>query len=518
MSKWTTVREQWDALDTERCSALDRKREHATMTIPSLLPYEGKTMSTPLEVPYSSIPAEGINALASRIMSVVFPLTGQSVFELIVRQVMNPEGQDTSDMEEQFYRFEQFVMDQLAPSNLRAATQMVYKHLLCIGDCLVHMDDNFNFRVFRADQYVVVRQHEGQWVEIVVKEYVDPELHPELPKGGQRAPETNGAQWSHSQDWEPLFTKIKRAADGSIEIRQEFRDSWVDKPITEEVSNYFPLRWQALAGEPYGVSHVEDSYGDIRGLDGLAKALLDGAALNAEYRWGVNPLGITEMQDMLDSYNGSYVSTQPGDVFPLQFQNAAQVQATQVAVAHREQAVGRRFLMNSAVQPTGERVTARQVSLIAQELEGQLGGVLSMAAREIQEPIIRRAIHVMKTKGLLPDFIVDEINEAGGVLMLRMRAGLEILNREAEREKLDAAIERMRNLPPQALEVFEWTEIARDWWQSLGLDTKGRVKTRDQLEQERQQAMQRQMQMQQQQMAAQGAVNVAEQQAVQETQ
>jgi hypothetical protein len=136
VAQWTTYREQWDALDSERHSGLDRKREHASLTIPSLLPYEGKTFSTALEVPYSSVPAEGINALASRIMSVVFPLTGQSVFELIVRTAHNPEGEDTSDMDEQFYLFEQFIMDQLAPTNMRAATQLIYRHLLTIGDAL----------------------------------------------------------------------------------------------------------------------------------------------------------------------------------------------------------------------------------------------------------------------------------------------------------------------------------------------------------------------------------------------
>jgi hypothetical protein len=419
-------------------------------------------------------------------------------------------------MDEQFYLFEQFIMDQLAPTNMRAATQLIYRHLLTIGDCLLYMDDDLNFRVFRADQYVVMREHEGDWREIVVKEFMDPNLHPELPKAGPSGIDTREPPaWSAHQKFEPLFTKIIKRPDGSVEITQEWRDQKLGKPIVEEVTPWMPLRWSGLVGEPYGISHVEDSFGDIRCLDGLSKALIDGAALNAEYRWGVNPNGFTEMQDLLDSMNGDWVPAMPNDVFPIQFQNAAQIQTTLAAVTYYEQKIGRRFLMNSAVQPEGERVTARQVSLIAQELEGQLGGVLSMAAREIQEPVIRRAIHVMHKKKQLPDFIVNEIEAQGGVIALRMRAGLEILNREAEREKLDGAIERMRNLPPQALEVFEWTEIARDWWQSLGLTTKGRVKTREQLAQERAAAQQQQMAMMQMQMAGQAGVQAAAQGAPQ---
>jgi hypothetical protein len=517
-SGWTNCREQWDGLDSERHSGLDRKREHCSLTIPSLLPYEGKTFSSALEVPYSNVPAEGINALASRIMSVVFPLTGQSVFELIVRTAHNPEGEDTSDMDEQFYLFEQFIMDQLAPTNLRSATQLIYRHLLAVGDCLLYMSDDMTFRVFRADQYVMVREHEGDWREILVKEYVDPRLHPELPTGGQSAADAQAPAWSAFQKFEPLFTKVIKRPDGTVEIRQEWRDEWVDKAVVEEVSPWMPLRWTGVAGEAYGISHVEDSFGDIRCLDGLSKALIDGAALNAEYRWGVNPNGFTEMQDLLDSMNGDYVPAMPNDVFPIQFQNAAQIQTTLAAVTYYEQKIGRRFLMNSAAQPQAERVTARQVSLIAQELEGQLGGVLSMAAREIQEPVIRRTVHILFKKGLLPEFIVKEIETAGGVIALRMRAGLEILNREAEREKLDGAMERMRNLPPQALEVFEWTEIARDWWQSLGLTTKGRVKTKEGLAQEKAAAQAQAMAMQQAQMAAQQGMQAQAQQGQQQQQ
>jgi hypothetical protein len=268
-----------------------------------------------------------------------------------------------------------------------------------------------------------------------------------------------------------------------------------------------------VVGEPYGTSLTEDSFGDIRALDSLSKSLVDGALLNAEYRWGINPAGLTEMQDMLDSMNGDFVATAPGDVFPIQFQNAAQVQMTQVAVGHREQVVGRRYLMNSAVQPTGERVTARQVSILAQELEGQLGGVLSQAAREVQEPILRRVIHVMSKKGLLPDIITEEIKKADGILNIHMRAGLEILNREAEREKLDAAIERMRNLPEQALEAFIWPAIAKDWWESMGLETAGRVKTAEMLEQERMAREQAAQAAQMQQTAQQAAVAAAAQPA-----
>jgi hypothetical protein len=493
-----TVRELWTDLDTDRRCALDRKREHAMYTMPELLPYEGRATHAPLDVPYSSLPAEGINALSSRTTSVVFPLNGQSVFEIMTPRQLVPEGEDTTEIDASFARFEELVMDRLAPTNLRAAVNLVYKHLLVVGDCLIYMDDDLSYRVFRADQYVVRRKHEGDWMELIIQEAINPEWYPEILEKARSAPQTVMFQTGTAEKWEPLYTRVtKDPRTGRVKEEQWFRDVLVGEK-EYEVSPWAPVRWGSLAGEPYGISLVENMFGDIRALDALSKALLDGAMLNAEYRWGVNPAGLTEMQDMLDSQNGDFVPATASDVFPLQFQNHSQVQATQAAVIHREQMVGRRFLMNSAVQPKGERVTARQVSLLAQELESMLGGVLSHAARELQEPILRRVIYVMGQRNEIPSDISKEIEKSGGFAKLRVRAGLEILNREAEREKLDMAIERMRNLPPEALEAFVWTEIARDWWQSMGLETAGRVKTQDQLEQER-------AQRQQQEMAAQAA-------------
>jgi hypothetical protein len=364
------------------------------------------------------------------------------------------------------------------------------------------MGDDFTFRLFRVDQYVLRRKHEGDWQELIIREAINPEWHPQLKNIPKKVdPGTSLASDGTAENWEPLFTQVVKQDDGSVVVKQEFRDTKVHEE-KQAVSAYMPQRWSAIAGEAYGSSLIEEAFGDVRAIDALAKALLDGTLLNAEYRWGVNPAGLTELQDLLDSVNGDFVAAGPNDVFPLQFQNAAQVEASLKAVMHREQQLGRRFLMNSAIQPKGERVTARQVSILAQELEGQLGGVLSASAREVQEPILRRTIFLMGKKNTVPTEVSEQIQKKGGLLKLRMRAGLEILNREAEREKLDAAIERMRNLPEAAQAVFKWTEIARDWWQSLGLETEGRIKTEEELELERQRRQQEQLA---QQAALQGA-------------
>ena len=481
-----TAKERYDHFDGHRTNALERKREHAMLTIPSLLPPQGRATGTSLDVPYNSLAAEGINNLASRIMSVVFPLNGQSVFEILLEQPFRPEGSDDPELQTQFDEFENVVMDTLAPTNLRASINLAYRHLIAIGDVMIHMDDDFNFRLFRADQYVIRRKHEGSWEEIIIREQVNPEWHPRLKSIPEKSDNTRtNVEDNTTEQWEPLYTTILKQQDGSVVVEQEFRGTKVpDTQETFKVSPYMPARWSSLIGEAYGVSLVEDMFGDIRTLDSLSKALLDGVMLNAEHRWILNPGGMLELQDFLDSINGDTLAGGANDLVPMQFQNNAQVVAAQAAVAHREAILGRRFLMNSAVQPKGERVTKFQIQLLAQDLEKALGGVLSLAGTEIQEPIIRRTLAIMAQKGLLDEDIAAQIDKEGGFLKLRIRAGLEILNREAEKENLERAIGIMSGLSREFLEGAKMHRIGRRWWEAQGLNNDDWM-TDKELEQER---------------------------------
>lgn len=508
-----SIAEDFDKLDTDRTVALNRKREHAALTISSLLPYEGHTIHMPLEVPYSTVPAEGINSLAARITSVVFPLNGQSIFELMVNEPFVPQGRDDSDLVQSFRRFESAVMNVLAPTNLRSSVHLAYKQLITLGDTLLHMDDDFQFRVFRPDQFVVRRKHEGQWQEIILVEAVLPEWEPDL-SDSEGFPDpispTVIPTAPQGEQWEALYTRIRRTENNKFEVTQEHRGREVGRR-TYEVCPYFLGRWNTVSGEPYGTSLVEDMFGEIRVLDALSKALLDLSLLNAEHRWGVNPAGITEIQDLLDSVNGEFVGASPNDVFPMQFANNPALQSLFATVKHREEVVGRRFLMNSAVQPQGERVTAFQVSVLAQELESMLGGILSSAARDLQEPILRRVLYVMGQKDMIPRDISSEIEKAGGYVKIRIRAGLEILNREAERAKLDQALQNVRNLPPDATSAFNWSAIGKDWWESMGLESTGRIYTEEEIAQQQAAAQQQAMQMQAAQAGMEAGVRNGEQ-------
>jgi len=450
-------------------------------------------------------------ALAARMVSVIYPLNNVPFFELQMNNALVPEGADLTQQMQVLARFDRRVMDQLAGTNYRSALFTAYQHLIVVGDCLLFEKNDYSFQVFRLDQYVVRRSPDGQWRELIVQEWVDPEYLPAELEGIPSSTANTGV--GPNGQYEAVYTQVLwNKTENRWDVKREFRGQSVGEDSWYEVTPYFPLRWTAVAGEDYGRALVEDAFGDIRTLDALSKALIEGSILNAEYRWGVNPSGITEIRDWDESVNGDSIPAVEGDIFPIQAQNNAQVSATLQAVVVRENKLGRRFLMNSVVQPQGERVTARQVSIIAQELEQTLGGVLSMSSRDVQIPTVRRTIYQMSRDKLLPPEIKDYIKDQNGILKLSVKAGLEALNREVENEKLMIVAEQIKNLPPEAQQVFIWPAWIEKWLTSFGLETVGLVKTQEQVMAEQQAAMQQQQAFSQQETAQEAALIAAEQQ------
>lgn len=514
----SSIETMWDVLDTDRSAALRRKREHSEITIPSLLPRAGKAQNQELPVPYNGLTSEGINALAARLVSVVLPVGSLPVFEIFIDQQFIPEGRDTVELETIMRRAEVAIMNRIYLTNLRPQLFLLFKHLITIGDVLVTMLTNLDIRLHRFDEYVVKRTTEGTWREIIIRQMIDPELQEqsirEIPAAQQRQHQRGKGfpQSSSARTFEAIYDRMTRdGEDKIVNFAREFRGTMFDDDKQFEVAAHMPLRWNAVSGEDYGTSLVEDAFGDVRSLDGLSAGLIDGVALNSEYRWGVNPAGITEIEDLRQSTNGDWVPAVDGDVFPMNFQHAAQVSATLEAVTHREQRLGRRFLMNSAAQPTGERVTARQVTIIAQELEQALGGVLSMVNRDIMIPYLKRTIWTLSQEesNVFPKEFGEFIKDRDSILKLRIRTGLELLQREAEQEKLDILLERIARLPDRAQRVFIWPGIARRIVKNIGIEPKGIVKTDEQVRAEDAADLQQQQALMAQEAAQKAAIEAA---------
>lgn len=503
-----TIRQRFDHLSTRRTVQLERARACAEVTVPGLMPPVGFNQGDSLPDLFSSLPARGVMSLASRMVSAIYPLNQLPFFQHQLDMEYVPEGADTTETEASLNRLDRRVMDKLSETNLRQELFVLFQHLIVMGDALLYQSDDYEFRVVRCDQYVLRRRPDGMVTEIVVREWVDPNS---IPEEWSNVPDQKSVPCAGgpSNEHEPMYTLLEREK-GKWTCVKEFRNAVVDTG-EYDVCPYSPQTWSRVAGEDYGRSLVEENLGDIRSLEALSRALIEGAAANSEYRVGIRPGGVGTSKDLQESVNGDYIVAEPGDVWSFQLNNQVQLQTTSNARDALTRDLGRTFLLASASQPTGERVTATQIREIAAELDQSLGGVFSGAARDIQIPIVRRTMLLMARDELIDKQIIELIGQ-DKILALKVRTGLEALNREVENSLLVQWAQVVQQLP-QSQSYVNWLQFLHRFTSSFGIESAGILKTQEELQQEQQSAMQQQMAMQAGSQAIQSTGRVAEEEA-----
>ena len=504
-----SLADRFSLLHGQRQSQLTIARACASLTIPSLMPPEGWTEDQQLPQPHSSVGSRGTTALASRMLSAMIPLNDTPFFKFALRNGAEPTTEIQQYLETMSYQ----VFRKLMATNLRETTYQVLQSLIVVGDALVHIEDDYKLRASRLDHYVVQRTVEGEVQEIIVVEYElkDPTVasYPaSVPVSEKAGYEKMYCQYMYDRE-NKLWMYKKEDSEGETIATGQY-----------EILPVTVIRWYGIPGENYGRSHCEDIFGDLLSLDSYTKCLLDGMAASTAFWMGLDPSGITEIDDISDQPNGAWVAARQSDVAvisPSQTMNP-QVSSAQVAVESMRKEIGNAFLMTGSALPTGDRVTATAVRMIGSELETILGGAFSAIARDLMSPILKRFVFLMIENEELDKRMYDQFFDKEGTLTVEIVTGLQALSRDTDLQRLLQMGEMVRNLPPEAQSAFKWSEYAKALVTALGFDARNWVITEEEAMamQQQQQAMKQQQMMQQQMMQTAG--NVAGQAAMQDVQ
>ena len=502
----TTVSARFNHLDSVRSTNLERSRYIASLTFPTLLPPNGINGSSEMPKPYSSVAARGVTNMASRMLSALIPLNDLPFFRFDLADGTEPSAEAYGYMESLAHQ----VYAKLTSNNMRESIFMALQHLIVAGDVLLIMDDDYSFRVYRKDQYVVRRDIDGSVVEVI---YLD--WKPKNPNNptyeafdNQFFPSSWNAM-SAMPDYEAYFSRVVRNDDsGAWDFWSEDAEgNKIDSGVFT-TSPFLPLRWMGVTGEDYGRSHCEEILGDMETLEAYTKAMIDGMTAASTFWLAVDPAGITELDDIAESPNGAFVGARQQDVFTISPAQSIspQLSACQTAVEQMRREVGNAFLLGSAGVRSAERVTATEVRMMGMEIENVLGGAFSSIARAMLQPIIRRTITLMVKDDMLDDRLAAELT-LNGQLSVNVVTGLQALSRDADLTKLMQMGEMVRNLPPEAIQSFKWTEYASSLISAIGFDPRNWVASEEEQQKKQQQQQQQQMEMQAQGALSQGVAS-----------
>ena len=477
-----------------------RGRRCAEFTIPSLLPYAGHTAADPFVTPYNSIGARGVNNLAAKLLLTLLP-PNEAFFKLDVDDLtaqkiaQQPDAQ--TQIDSALATIERAIVHKIETRPYRPILYTALKQLLVSGNYLLFIQKDAAVRGFRLDQFVVRRDPAGHLLEIVIRECVDPKT---LPEDVQKLIAEDLSQPNSAND-EAVSEKAAVPARKNVDLftyvslqgkqyeqHQEIfgkiiPGSKAKYPMTK--SAWLPLRWSTQEGEDYGRSYCEEYLGDLISAEELRRAVVQGAAIAAKILFLVKPNAVVKVDDLTDTESGGFVTAAHDDVIALQVDKRMDLQAASAEIQDLNNKLAFAFLLNTAIQRNGERVTAEEIRYMARELEDALGGSYSMLSQELQLPLIQRIMAVMQRAGEIPSLPEN-------VVQPTITTGLDALGRGNDLNKLDQFLAgAAQAIGPQVLaQYLNVSDYLSRRATALGVNTEGLIKSQDEVQAEQQQQQQ----------------------------
>lgn len=496
-----TCRQRYEYLQSERDTFLQRARDAAELTVPTLMPPEGHTGSTLYKTPYQSVGSRGVNNLASKLLMALLPPNSPffrlTIDDFDVEEIAGPDAR--GKVEEALSKIERAAMQEIEARAIRVPVFEALKQLIVSGNALVYLPKDKGMKVYRLDRYVVKRDTMGNVLEIITKETVAPSALPKEALGL-----ITGVEGGASAKEYDLFTCVRKT-DKGWEVYQEIESQVIPKTygtFPEERNPFLALRFTAIDGEDYGRGFVEEYIGDLKSLEALTQGIVEGSAAASKVLFLVRPNGTTKLRTLAESPNGAIVQGDANDVTTLQVQKFNDFRVAQETARGIEDRLSFAFLLNSAVQRNAERVTAEEVRFMAQELETTLGGVYSVLSQEFQMPLVTLLLKRMESSGKMPKLPKDTVKPT-------VVTGIEALGRGQDLNKLATFLQYLQPLGPEIIQnELNINDYIDRLGASLGIDTSGLVKSEQQkaMEQQQAQMMQQQQMMSQLEMQAAGGM------------
>ena len=484
-----TAKSRYDNLSSDRSQFLTEAEDATKLTLPYLIrgheDYQ-KGMKQ-LKTPWQSVGAKGVVALASKLsLSLVPPQTSFFKLQLDESQLGEEFGPDIkSELDLSFAKIERTILDAIAASDDRVVIHQALQHLVVGGNALIFMGKQ-GLKLYPLNRFVIERDGNGNVIEIITKERIDSELIPNYtPSKKQDVVDGEGGE-----DEIDVYTHVKRDNNRFI-WHQEVdgkRLPGSESKAPVDATPWLPLRFNTVDGEAYGRGRVGQFIGDLKSLEALSQAIVEGSAAAAKVVFTVSPSSTTKPQTLAAAGNGAIVQGRPDDIGVVQVGKTADFATALQHMQTLEKRLNEAFLILSVRQ--SERTTAEEVRMTQMELEQQLGGLFGLLTVEFLVPYLNRKLSVFQKTGEIPRI-------PKGMVKPIIVAGINSLGRGQDVQALGQFLQTIaQTMGPDAIaQYINPDELIKRLAAAQGIDVLNLVKSMQELQQEQQQAMNQQAEM-----------------------
>jgi hypothetical protein len=233
--------------------------------------------------------------------------------------------------------------------------------------------------------------------------------------------------------------------------------------------------------------------GDLKSLEALMQALVEGSASAAKVVFTVSPSSTTKPQTLAQAGNGAIIQGRPDDIGVVNVGKTADFRTAFEMAMQLEKRLGEAFLILNVRQ--SERTTAEEVRMTQMELDQQLGGLYSLLTIDLLVPYLSRKLMVFQKSGEIPQIPGDMVKPT-------IVAGVNALGRGQDRESLIQFMTTIAQAmgPEAMMQYINPEEAIKRLAAAQGIDVLNLVKSMQEVQQERSGAQQQAMDMQRQQL------------------
>ena len=482
-----TAKSRYDYLSSDRSQFLTEAEDAANLTLPYLIRGHEEHVRgmKQLNTPWQSVGAKGVVALASKLsLSLVPPQTSFFKLQLDESQLgqeFPPEVKSELDLS--FAKIERTILDAIAASDDRVVIHQALQHLVVGGNALIFMGKQ-GLKLFPLNRYVIERDGNGDVIEIVTRERINKKLIEKyLPEGYEDEIDTDEAvvdeTKSDKQECD-VYTHVTRDNNRFI-WHQEVFDKVLpgsDGKSPLDTTPWLPLRFNTVDGEAYGRGRVGQFIGDLKSLEALSQALVEGSAAAAKVVFVVSPSSTTKPQTLASAGNGAIVQGRPDDIGVVQVGKTADFRTAYELMAQLEKRLNEAFLVLQVRQ--SERTTAQEVQMTQMELEQQLGGLFGLLTVEFLVPYLNRKLSVFQKTGEIPKI-------PKGMVKPIIVAGINSLGRGQDVQALGQFLQTIaQTMGPEAIQQYiNPEEVVKRLAAAQGIDVLNLVKSMQEVQAER---------------------------------
>merc|ERR1712093_251949 len=307
-----------------------------------------------------------------------------------------------SELDLSFAKIERTILEAIAASNDRVVVHEALLHLVVAGNALIFMGKD-GLKVYPLNRYVVERDGDGNVIEIITKETIAKNLiEDQLPEDVLNQYDTVVDGSDDSVEECDIYTHITRDNNRYV-WHQEVHGKILEKSYGKspvDVTPWIALRFNSVDGEDYGRGRVGQFMGDLKSLEALSQALVEGSAAAAKVVFTVSPSSTTKPSTLANAGNGAIVQGRPDDIGVVQVGKTADFRTANELMNRLETRLSEAFLILNVRQ--SERTTAEEVRMTQLELEQQLGGLFGLLTVEFLVPYLNRKLNVFQKTGQIP--------------------------------------------------------------------------------------------------------------------